>query len=386
MLCRMNHDRNDSKVSLAYCAEYSDDMTGILRELLEPLGGINRFSRQNQSVLIKPNLLSDRSPDQAVTTNPELVRAVIRLVKESGGIPSVGDSPASVMKLSRVWESSGIAAVCKDENVPLVSFEKDGAEAVQHNGISFPLARPVLNADMIINLPKVKTHVLTTLTAGVKNMYGAVPGLAKTILHRNYPDPRGFGSLIAAVYQKSAPALTIADGISAMHGDGPSGGKPFSLGLLAAAENAAALDLVLCCILKINPAHVPYLKPLQLNASAPQSLNDIELCGTDPARFNVNDFKVPATGWTRLIPAFLSRWAKPLLWYRPVFNNNCIACGRCIKACPAEALEPEKKTGRPLLLKTRCIGCCCCHECCPAKAISMQPSPLVGFLRGNKRP
>ena len=367
-------------VALARCAGYSAGVESAVAGLLKALGGIERFVARGQSVLIKPNLLTDRKPEDAVTTHPEVVRALIRIVRRAGASPSVGDSPASARKLERVWETTGFKALCREENVPLVNLEKAGSSVFSSDGCTFSIARPALDADVIISVPKVKTHVLTTLTAGVKNLYGLVPGYQKTQLHKAHPRPSDFGRLMAEICRHVRPALTVADAVVGMEGDGPSGGTPAPLGFLAASADPMALDLTLCRILRIPPASVPYLAAL---GRAADEAAGVEVCGATIEEVSPASFRVPGTMGARLIPKPLVRLMAPLIWIRPSFTEACIACGQCVKTCPVSALSLEGRS-RPLLNTRRCIGCCCCHEVCPVRAIVMTQSPLINFVRRGK--
>jgi len=365
------------------CPGYGQGLQTAVEELLAPLGGIGAFVRPGQSVLIKPNLLSDRNPAEGVTTHPGLVAALIALVKGAGGKPCVADSPANTSKLERVWERTGFRALCEEENVPLLSLEQEGSTVFDVDGYRFSIARPVLDADVVISVPKVKTHVLTTLTGAVKNTYGAVPGYQKTQLHRDHPRAGDFGELLLRIHDKVAPRLSLADGIVGMQGDGPSGGEPAQLGFLAASGDAVALDFVLCRILGIKPRAVPTLAALDSSRLA-----DIQTIGVPVEQLRPPAFRLPGTLRARLIPGWLVRLLGPLFWIRPEISDDCISCGRCAKACPADALSLKASQTddprKPLLDGPACIGCCCCHEVCPESAITMAPSPLLRILRGGK--
>ena len=230
-----------------------------MARLLALIGGMEAFVKPGQSVLVKPNLLSDCTPDEAVTTHPEVVRAVVRAVKQAGAKPWVADSPSNAVHLQRVWEKTGMEAICRAEDVPLVNLEKGGSEEFETRGIRFRIAKAVLQADAIVSLPKVKTHVLTGLTAGVKNMYGAVPGFQKTSLHKDYPRRDDFADLLVAVYSRAKPVLSIADGVVGMEGNGPSGGTPVALHFLAASDDAVALDVVVARLLAWSSTACPAL-------------------------------------------------------------------------------------------------------------------------------
>lgn len=367
-------------VAIVRCPDYAGDLRQRLEELLGHLGGLPAFVRPGQSVLIKPNLLTDRAPDAAVTTHPEVVRAILRMVKEAGGRPSVADSPGNAVKLETVWEKTGYRALCEAEGVPLLNLEKAGSRRFERDGCTFTIAVPVLEADVVISVPKVKTHVLTILTAAMKNLYGTVPGFQKAMFHKSYPTPDEFGRLLAAIYETHPPALNIADGIVGMDGDGPGAGRPVPFGFLAASADGVAMDLVMCRVLGIDPRSVPYLTGYLKGAAA----REIELRGEPPESFRRPDTKLPGTLRARLIPRPLVRLLAPCIWIRPAFDEKCVKCGRCVKACPVSALSLANDRPAPALNAAACIGCCCCHEMCPEKAITMRMSPFLNFVRRGK--
>ncbi len=373
-------------VALTRCTSYDEsEVEAACSRLLAELGGWSAFIRPGQRVLIKPNLLTDRRPEQAVTTHPAVIHAIIRGVKSVGAKPFVADSPASFAKLDRVWEKTGMRAVCAAEDVELLSLEKSPVVPVDAGGFRFSVAKAVLDADAVISVPKVKTHVLTTLTGAVKNLYGTLPGYHKNSLHRLHHQPDEFGRLIAAIYGAVKPALSIADGIIGMEGDGPSNGTPVQLGFLVASGDAAALDVCLCDLLGIPPDKVPYLAAIHKAGTGPATKDSIQMVGERPDSLRAVGFKLPRTLPLAWIPKWFVRALGSLVWIRPVFNANCIFCGQCVDACPGKALQQTGKT-LPALTPSLCIECCCCHEVCPAKAITMTGSPLLRMVRRGRLP
>jgi uncharacterized protein (DUF362 family)/NAD-dependent dihydropyrimidine dehydrogenase PreA subunit len=379
----MTHLTNpDPVVAFARCPDYdASSVRAAVEEAIEALGGWAAFVKPGQRVLVKPNLLSDHPPEHAVTTHPEVVRAVLRALKGVGADPMVGDSPASAVTVPQIWEKTGFAAMCREEGVPLISFEGEGARHVERDGFSFTLSPALAKADVIVSVPKVKTHALTTLTCGVKNLYGCIPGYQKAALHKRHPRPADFGRLLQAIADEVRPALTLADGIVGMEGEGPSSGTPVALGFVAASADAYALDLRLCEVLGMPPRSVPYLQ---------RSLSDTRyaaICQLGPtaAELRPKSFRIPSTVKARLVPRWVARLVAPLLWVRPTFDAAlCIRCGRCVSSCPAHVLELAKPV--PVLVRPAgCIGCCCCHEMCPVKAIHMRQSRVLrayGAFRG----
>jgi uncharacterized protein (DUF362 family)/Pyruvate/2-oxoacid:ferredoxin oxidoreductase delta subunit len=360
-------------VSFAACSSYAEAALAV-QKALAPIGGAARFFRPGQQILIKPNLLTDATPDQAVTTHPEIARAVIRLARAAGAIPRLADSSASSLNASAVWEKTGFRALCDQENVPLLNLEQAGSISFDCGGVRFGVSKPVLEADLVVNLPKVKTHTLTILTAGVKNLYGTLPGFQKASLHKSFPKPDDMGRLLARLVEIVNPGLTIADGVVGMEGDGPSGGTPVKLGFVAASEDPVALDAALCRVLGIPLAVVPWFQFLSRERAGA-----ITLVGEPPAPDSIR-LRLPGTWKTRLISRSLVRLLAPLVWVRPALDPvRCIRCGRCAAACPAQALQFEKGDV-PALNGRLCFGCCCCHEVCPVQAIRMTESRLMRCL------
>lgn len=370
-------------VVLTPCADYRA-IEPALDALLAPLARALPPIRPGLRVLLKPNLITNARPDEAKTTHPELIKALIRHLKRRGAKVRVGDSPANVCDLERVWKETGMAEVCAEEQVELVNFEKAGSEPFTVGNFSFNIARPVLDAEMIVSVPKVKTHVLTLFTGAVKNMYGCVPGLQKTALHKLYPHPDEFHALLAAIFSRVPPALSVADGIVGMDGDGPTGGRPRPLGFLAASGDAAALDATLARRLGLDLAAIGYLRAIQAQNSGETRADRIEVILTGPIPSDHPVFEAPKTLPLGRLPRWITRPVAPLIWNRPLFLERCKFCGLCVRACPNAALTQTPRR-KPVLDAQRCIACCCCHEVCPERAIAMQSSPFLRFVMALKR-
>lgn len=353
------------------CRDYESALPTAVEKIFDAAPWLSAASLSKKKVLVKPNMLTDRTPEQAVTTHPEFLRQVIRQLRRRGALITVGDSPASAANLKAVWEKTGIGAVCQQEEVALISFEQAGTAIIRQGGYEISIAKPALAADIILNLPKVKSHSLTILTAAVKNLYGVIPGYTKTILHRNHPKISDFGMLVKTIHGCLPPVWSIADGVIGMEGQGPANGTPINLGFIAASQNPFALDIAICQTLGIAPARVPYLgSSSDLAANAPQITGD-------PIR--VGSFKIPAGAHLlNQMPAWLIRGSSGLIWVRPAFSDQrCVQCGLCVKACPVAALTLAPNLKAPHLNTKLCITCSCCHEVCPADAIHMQQSLLL---------
>lgn len=377
-----------TRVAFAKCAQYNpENIYSALDKLFSALGGLKRFIPPGGSILIKPNLLTDRAPEKAVTTHPEVVRALIRMVRQCGAYPLVGDSPTGAMKIETVLEKTGFRVLCDEEKVKFVVFEKEPCVMHDFKGVPLAIAKAAFDADLIINVPKLKTHSFTLFSNAVKNVFGLLPGFQKALLHKSFPNPRQFGDCLAFLYGIIKPGLTVCDAVTAMEGDGPAGGDPVQLEFLAGSDDGVALDITLCNMLKINTKDVFYLDALRRSGIGESDPGMIEAAGDNNELSNMRPIKQPAIAHAaRFIPHRLLRLVDPFVWIAPSFADSdraCTSCGRCVRACPVKAIELNK-TGHPRLDRRKCIGCCCCHEVCPERAIKMICSPLLSLTSWRK--
>lgn len=348
--------------------------------LLEPLGGISAFINSGDQVLLKPNLLSAKEPAKAVTTHPAVVRVVAELVREAGGVVLIGDSPG-IGGFLRVAEKSGISDAAHDSGASLVEF-KDGIE-VQGKGTfrSIRLARAYYEADKIINLPKLKTHEMMTMTCAVKNLFGAVVGAEKAGWHlKAGRSQQLFARLMLEIYLLKKPVLNIVDAVTAMEGNGPGSGDPIKLGVLIAGVNPVAVDVIAGKLAGI-PADLLHIEREAVNMGLPGALSeDIVLCGTPLGDIPEVRFKLPAGLDVQFgLPSFLTKVLKNHLTSYPAADpKTCVLCGICRDACPPAAITIQNSALS--VDKARCIRCWCCRELCPHDAMLTTRGLLLRLL------
>lgn len=357
-----------------------------ITELLQPLGGISAFVKPGQRVLIKPNLLAGKDISAAVTTHPEIVRAVIELAQVAGGIVSVGDSPG-VGTSEQVAKRCGILAVIEETGATFAPFT-ESIRLTPRSGTfpHFEIARDILDADVIINLPKLKTHQMMGMTCAVKNLFGAVVGLRKPGLHLQAGADKGFFALmLLELAEEIRPALTIVDGVVAMEGDGPGSGDPVHLGLLLAGVETLAIDVVAAELTRLDPETIWTLVVARKSGRPWTSLDDIELYGTPLADLRSPAFK-PAKN-TEIdfdLPKFLQRPLRRALIARPVVDQKkCRRCGVCVTSCPPQAMSVRNDKLR--IDEARCILCFCCHELCPYGALHSQQGLILRLSQSFAR-
>jgi len=282
-----------SSVSLIHADSYEQQkLRASLETLLEPWGGIGTFVKRGDRVLLKPNLLTAGRPGKECITRPEIVHCVAQLVQEVGGKPFLGDSPA-FGSARGVAESNGYLPMMESVDLPIVEFHGQRYETVSESFNHLRLSKEAMEADVVINLPKIKSHMQLTLTMGVKNLFGCVPGKMKAWWHMEAgKDECRFGEMLVETARAIAPALTIVDGIIGHEGNGPSGGEPRELNLLAASENVFALDRSLVEILNVDPANVPTIAASKRLGLCPE-LVDIDFPHQQPVQLQVMDWKLP---------------------------------------------------------------------------------------------
>jgi len=374
----------DRRVSLVRCAEYElGAVEEAVRRAIDLVGGTSRYVQPGQRVLLKPNLLRGTPPEAAVCTHPLVVAAVTRLVQEAGGIPVIGDSPGGPLTgalLRPVYQRTGMARVAEETGAEL-NWDV-GQERVSHlDGHlvkSFEIGTYVRRVDVVISLPKLKTHGLMRLTGAVKNLFGTIPGTTKMAYHAKFPEPEQFGEMLLDLATLVRPALSLMDAVVGMDGPGPSGGDPFPIGVLIAGSDPSAVDLVAAELIGAEVEGVYTLRAATRRGLIPPRAEGLDLAGDPLTDLAVRGFRVPYARRTpgRLV-SVLGRLVKRWMVAVPRANARCVACGVCVRNCPVDAIEIRDGRAR-MDLKT-CIRCYCCHEMCPERAIDLD-MPLLGRL------
>jgi len=254
----------------------------------------------------------------------------------------------------------------------------------------FEVLEPILDADLIINLPKVKTHGFTYLSCGVKNLFGVVPGLYKSAYHGKFQDPESFGRMLIDLTRLLNSRLTICDGIIGMEGDGPSWGRVKTIGIMAASESPFILDFVISHVIGFDPLDVDYLKQAVIDGMCPENLSDITLISNKGMESFRTPFDRPTsfihTGFSdklkqMILSKLVCRFFENILCVKPVINDSlCQRCGLCAESCPKKAITVSAKAVR--IDYKKCIRCFCCHELCPYGSVFLKRSILNRILQG----
>jgi uncharacterized protein (DUF362 family) len=285
-------------VSLVRARSYAcEALQESMMALLEPLGGMAAIVKPGDRVLLKPNLLTGARPTKECVTRPEVVACVARMVQAVGGRPFLGDGPA-FGSARGVAKANGYLPLLAELDLPIVEFSGSRYQTISDQFNHLLLSKEAMEADVVINLPKVKSHVQLTLTLGVKNLFGCVPGKMKAWWHMEAgKDEQRFANMLVETARTIDPDLTIIDGIIGHEGNGPSGGEPRELGVLGASTNVFALDRALIEILQVDPTMIPVMAAAQRLGLAPE-LAAINFPLLDPQALQIADWKLPE----RLMP------------------------------------------------------------------------------------
>lgn len=386
-------DQDFTPVHLARVADYQQEPVDMAIEALFSALPITQTLNASRHVVLKPNLLAKRPPEAAVTTHPAVVRGVIRACK-ARGVPAeqitIADSPGGLYhprQMSALYQVCGLSQVAQEEGVHL--YTQCQSQQVPCQGqvtSSFQLVPPIYQADVLINLPKFKSHMMTGMTAGCKNMFGAVPGLEKSQWHTRFPKRQDFGHMLVDLLCLLPPSFTLLDGILAMEGEGPGGGDPRELGLLLASENTWNLDLAVAHLMGLDPLVVPYLQAAHQRGLCPDHFP----LAQDPLWAPIPQWKLPSTyennqvgqvQFSQFLPSLLRPVGEKLeesLAPRPVITSDlCIGCGKCLEICDKKAISLANH--KATIRAKDCIRCFCCHEVCPVKAIQVKQARIFRF-------
>jgi uncharacterized protein (DUF362 family)/Pyruvate/2-oxoacid:ferredoxin oxidoreductase delta subunit len=386
----------DNSVYVIQCPEY-EQVPKRLPELIELMGGIGRFVSPGERLAIKPNLLLEARPEEAVTTHPKVVSTLGHLVTRAGAQGIIVDSPGSGVRYTRkvlenIYKRSGLAEAAQESGVELnmdTSFETVSYSEGKFIK-RFEIITPILESDGVLNLSKLKTHCFTYFTGAIKNNFGVIPGRAKPGYHQKLNDRSHFVRMLLDLARLVSPRLSIMDAVVAMEGDGPTAGSPRKIGLLLGARNPLALDVVASEIIGLDREKNPFLQEAEKMGLFPNDIHQVEVIGAEIPKIRIENFRFPVTmfsgtgfgdhlnWWQRLIePIF-----KDALTLKPrVRKETCKACGSCLKSCPADAITIQNTGNKPCaqIDDTTCIRCYCCHEMCQEKAIRLQKSLLYRF-------
>ncbi|MFH0959853.1 MAG: DUF362 domain-containing protein [Pseudomonadota bacterium] len=373
-----------SLVSVRKFPEYElAGLKEIVNSCLNDIGGLEHMIKRSDKVLLKPNLLRSSNPQQAIITHPTFVEAVSELMVDYGAKLSLGDSPP-LGNLRRVLSKSGYDDFMKRLDMKPCPFTRKRNFDCGSGRLfrRLELAEEVFEFDKVVNLPKIKTHCQMGLTLAVKNLFGTVIGTDKASWHlRAGKDVDSFATVLVQIYEQISPVVSIVDGVIGMEGNGPNSGKPKRLGLVAAGQDAVAVDSVIATLLNFP---INLVKTCVVGSDLGLGVVDpanIDILGDDLNEFPVTDFVRPESmtmSWNLSYWNPFRRFLENHVITKPeIDTSNCRNCGVCMNHCPPGAIKIRK--GMMQIDKRICISCFCCHELCENDAVLIM-EPYLGKL------
>ncbi|HEB02898.1 MAG TPA: DUF362 domain-containing protein [Nitrospirae bacterium] len=361
-----------------------EDVFNILASL--DAGRIMKDTR----VLIKPNMLAPAHPDSAMTTHPLIVKAVAEYALQKGAAVQVSDSLA-MGSFPNLIKDCGFEEALSGMPLKLTELTESRCVKTDWTFGMLELSTDALDAEVIINLPKLKTHSQMALTLAIKNLFGCVVGARKPEWHFRVGENKElFAELLASIYGILTPSINLMDGILAMEGQGPGrSGSPRHLGVLLGSTDALSMDKAVCMMFGLDPGF------LMTNRAAARLGLDNDQCDPEPKLEpeiegplpDIGDFRIPDTSDLLFGPRFARGFLRRHIASRPVnLKEACKYCNECVKICPAEAIA---NTGNALAFDyNACIRCYCCIEVCPHAAMvkydTFLKKALSAFIRHRR--
>jgi uncharacterized protein (DUF362 family)/ferredoxin len=378
-------------VGVARCADYvRENVSRAVAEAVERAGGMPENALGE--ALVKANLLSPAEPERAVTTHPEVVRAVAAEIRRRfGARVHIADNPgfiftdtADLFKKTKIEEAAALDGV----SCGLLAdrgFREVGSGAFKALASARISAR-YLDAAYCVNAPKLKTHLETEISGCLKNIFGTADTETRKKCHNSRSRKR-LADAIADIYSVKPPQFHVMDAIESMEGDGPSYGIPRKTGFVLAGANALAVDWVAATIMEYgNPMDIPLLAAAACRGMGPASRGEISLVGAEWEELPARGFK-KSSGYVRALPVFLRGIGYKLVSVAPRLDpDKCVKCGICARVCPVGAILPERDAngGFPSVERHKCVRCLCCHEMCPTGAMTAHKNLLARLIEKSR--
>ena len=383
----------ENTVAVTACDSYEEKKLAALLHDHFTAFGFDRAFFAGKKVVVKPNLVMKKAPDAAATTHPAVLGALLSVLTSMDVTPMIAESPGGIynrQRLEGIYRTCGITEVAERYGVPL-NVDTGARQMAFPDGKAvkmFHIIDPIADADVIIDLCKLKSHSLTKMSAAVKNLFGTIPGIEKFEMHATFPDYQNFGAMICdlcAMLCREKTVIAITDAIVGMEGNGPTAGSPRKIGAVLTSPNPFACDLVCEHLLGFDGT-VPIVREAISRGLCPPSLSNVTIIGADVDTLVVKDFREPDSAKNKSTSAlaFFSRGKMGRFFMpRPVpVKDKCRGCGECAASCPKHVITMVENRGRRIahINHSSCIRCYCCQELCPFEAIRVKKNVIIRIV------
>lgn len=392
----MNTEIKQLPVAVDKCVEYDyEKIKKIIQKHFSNIIKDDSFF-EDKNVVVKPNLLMKAPPEKSITTHPIVMEAVVEVIKsynpKSVTIAESPGGPYTQTALNIIYKSTGMTNVASKCGVILntdTSFEQisnpDGNVCKV-----FDIISPIAHADVVVNVCKLKTHSLTTMSAATKNLFGTIPGIEKFEMHTRYKELPIFEKMLVDLcymHLKRKPLLSIVDAIYGMEGNGPSGGDKRNYGLLLTSLNPFNVDVACSYIMGLG-GDVGYVNEAISRNLCANNANELQLIGNSIDEYIAEDVKLPDTKSLPILkklPTIFGGRLNKFFEPRPaIIPQKCVGCGECMRSCPAKTIELfNNKKGKKIarIKDENCIKCYCCQELCPINAVKVIKNPIFKIIK-----
>ncbi len=376
-----------NETALVRCESYErEEVEERVARAFELAGGPDSVVHDGESVYVKVNALVPTAPEKAVTTHPEVLRAVVGQLQRVTDRVTIGDSPGGPSTraiLKRFYDRTGFSAVAAETGAEL-DFDTTVTRVGLPEGKmlkSFPICGAAAAADRLVSVSKFKTHMFMNISGAVKNLFGVVPGMNKFTYHSRFSRDLDFADFLVDAALAARPDFHVVDAVAGMDGDGPRVGDPVEMGIIAAGTDPFALDLLMMKLIGHDPRSNRPLAAAIDRGLCPSSADELDVLGEDPAGLAVEGFRLPAKKDVgQRVPGFLMDRFGSMLSLRPKpSRERCTGCRKCAEVCPGNAISME--AGIAVVDMAGCIRCYCCHELCEHDAIDLERPLLMRLIR-----
>ncbi len=392
----MMYINKEMPVAVNKCTDYNiRDVRNTLENQFSHLIADRQFLK-DKNIVIKPNLLMKATPEKAVTTHPVIITAVIEILKsyspKSITIAESPGGPYTSTTLSVIYKSTGITEVAEKTEVAL-NLDTSSESMPNPSGDVckvFDIIKPIKDADIIVNICKLKTHSLTTMSASVKNMFGTIPGIEKFEMHTRYKDLPVFENMLTdlcIMHCENKPMICVVDAVKGMEGNGPSGGDIRNFGLILSSLNPFNVDIACSAIMGVENS-IKYIEYGKKRNICVNGSSELKIIGEPINNCKIDNLKLPETKsltFLKKLPTMFGGYLNKFFEPHPaIMIDKCIGCGECMRSCPANTIEIVKSKQSKNIAKinhSNCIKCYCCQELCPIHAVKIKKNVVFKIIK-----